>query len=118
MSVNKWHNCLELSGGKQGRIFCQLLWVPKGVVKIIHPFDGNPMDIEKYALFTRVQADQVKMVTCQASKGPVSNFLKGLADDLFFKRTTAKHTARVREWHACSEAVKELLGHELGQAVP
>ena len=58
--------------------FCQLLWVPKGVAKIIHPFDGNPKDfeewiksIEKYALFTRVQADQVKMVTCQASKGLV-----------------------------------------------
>ena len=32
----------------------------------------------------------------------------GLADDPFFIRTTAKHTARVLEWHECSDAVKEL----------
>ena len=55
----------------------------QGVAKIINPFDGNPKDfkewiksIEKYALLTRVQADQVKMVAYQASKGPVSDFIK------------------------------------------
>ena len=32
----------------------------------------------------------------------------GLADDPFFIRTTAKHTAWVREHRACSDAVKEL----------
>ena len=37
----------------------------------------------------------------------VSNYC-GLVDDPFFIRTTAKHTARVREWRACSDAVKEL----------
>ena len=31
-----------------------------------------------------------------------------LADDPFFIRTTTKHTARVREGRACSDAVKEL----------
>ena len=32
----------------------------------------------------------------------------GLVDDPFFIRTTAKHTARVRERRACSDVVKEL----------
>ena len=32
----------------------------------------------------------------------------GLADDPFFIRTTAKHTAWVQEWRACSDAIKEL----------
>lgn len=55
----------------------------QGVAKIIKPFDGNAKEykewvksIEKYALLTRVPADQVKMVAYQSSKGPVSDFLK------------------------------------------
>lgn len=56
----------------------------QGVAKIISSFDGgSPKEfkewiksIEKYALLTGVHADQIKLVAYQASKGPVSDFLK------------------------------------------
>ena len=55
----------------------------QGVAKIIKPFEGNPKEfkdwikgIEKYAILTRITPENIRMIAYQASKGPVSDFLK------------------------------------------
>ena len=56
----------------------------QGVAKIVKPFDGsNPKEfkewvksIEKFATLTRVAPDRIKLIAYQASKGPVSDFIK------------------------------------------
>ena len=54
----------------------------QGVAKI-KPFEGNPKEfkdwikgIEKYAILTRITPENIRMIAYQASKGPVSDFLK------------------------------------------
>ena len=55
----------------------------QSVAKIIKPFEGNPKEfkdwikgIEKYGILTNLDVAQYKLVAYQASKGPVSDFLK------------------------------------------
>ena len=56
----------------------------QGIAKIVPSFDGsNPKEfkdwiksIEKFVTLTQVENERVKFVAYQASKGPVSNFLK------------------------------------------
>ena len=55
----------------------------QSVAKIIKTFEGNPKEfkdwikgIEKYGILTNLDVAQYKLVAYQASKGPLSDFLK------------------------------------------
>lgn len=55
----------------------------QGIAQIVSPFDGNPKlfkewikSIQKYALLTGINADKIKLVAYQSSKGAVSDFIQ------------------------------------------
>ena len=60
----------------------------QGISQIVHPFEGDSKifknwvnSIEKYASFTGLTDDRVKMVAYQSSQGAVSDFIQRYLHD-------------------------------------
>lgn len=101
----------------------------QGVAKIVHQFDGSKpkefkdwiKSIEKFATLTSVQADRIKLIAYQSSKGPVSDFLKRFLeqnDTANWDRIKAELRGRFGEVVDCQYALLLLRKVKQGQSEP